>query len=82
MPKIIFKKVILSVLTIITLILLLILLETTQTACSTENQLLQVLTIIDADPNSEEEKLLAEAIKLSITPMNMNSNEYITDEIK
>ena len=82
MSKITFKKIIISVLTIITLVLLLIFLETTKTACSIENEPLQVSTVIDADPNSEEEKLAAEAIKLSITPMNMNSNEYITDEIK
>lgn len=82
MPKIIFKKIIISVLTIITLILLLIFLGATKTACSIENESLQVSTVIDADPNSEEEKLAAEAIKLSITPMNMNSNEYITNEIQ
>ena len=42
---------------------------------------IQILTVIDADPNNEDEELIAEAIKLSITPMNTNSNEYITNGI-
>lgn len=76
-----FKKVALSIVIIISLILILMLLETINTASCSENQSAQVLTIIDADPSSEDEELIAEAIKMSITPMNMNSNEYITDGI-
>lgn len=75
-----FKKGIWSIVIIISLILIFMFLETINTVSCSESQYGQVLTIIDADPSSEDEEIINEAIKMSITPMNMNSNEYITVE--
>ncbi len=76
------KKATLSIVIVILLILIFMFLTTINTAGCSESKSAQVLTIIDADPNTEDEELIAEAIKLSITPMNMNSNEYITNGIE
>ncbi len=76
-----FKKGILSVAMIISLILILIFLGTIKTASLNDAPTSEVLTIIDADPDPEDKELIADAIKMSRSPMNVNSNEYISYEI-
>lgn len=74
------KKRIWSVAIIIAIILIFLFLVPIKTSGCSEPKPTEVFTVIDADPDYEDEECIAKAIKMSMTPMNVNLNEYITNE--